>query len=140
MKGKLKQCCSCEKVFYNFAKPSKDCLCPHCKSGNWVYGYIDENLKCEVCGKSKADVRFEGSEEKNICDSCLLKEKKPKTKIIYHIFTDGRDEYTESKKEALKIYKAWCKEYDNVRLWTMEDDGEELTDLNWVKGQGEFPQ
>ena len=103
MKGKLKQCCSCEKVFYNFAKPSKDCLCPHCKSGNWVYGYIDEqkkcpkcdgemrdkimgdiciecgyldeNLKCEVCGKSDKDVRFEGMTETNICDSCLYKEK-----------------------------------------------------------------
>lgn len=32
-------------------------------------------MKCEVCGKEKADVRFEGSEEMNVCDSCLFKEK-----------------------------------------------------------------
>lgn len=35
----LKQCCTCEKPFYYLAK---DDTCPHCGSGNWVYGWIDE--------------------------------------------------------------------------------------------------
>ena len=32
---------------------------------------IDDDMECEVCGKEKADVRFEGSFEGNICDICL---------------------------------------------------------------------
>jgi len=31
--------------------------------------------ECGVCGKSKSDVRFEGSVEMYICDSCLEKQK-----------------------------------------------------------------
>jgi len=29
-------------------------------------------MECENCGKTKKDVRFEGSEEKNLCDKCLF--------------------------------------------------------------------
>ena len=38
---RIKQCCSCEKVFKKFKK-EKERVCPYCFSGNWVYGYIDE--------------------------------------------------------------------------------------------------
>lgn len=33
---------------------------------------IKEYLLCEICKKAKDSVRFEGSEEKFICDSCLM--------------------------------------------------------------------
>lgn len=77
METKIKQCCSCEKVFKRFKSNRTGIygLCPYCFSGNWVYGFIDENLRCQVCGKSDKDVRFEGMTETNICDSCLYKEK-----------------------------------------------------------------
>ena len=32
----------------------------------------EDNKTCEVCNKIKPDVRFEGSEEKYICDNCLF--------------------------------------------------------------------
>ena len=32
---------------------------------------MKESLICEVCFKKSEFVRFEGSEEKNICDKCL---------------------------------------------------------------------
>jgi len=34
------QCCSCENVFDEAKLVDRDC--PYCRSGNWVYGYIDE--------------------------------------------------------------------------------------------------
>jgi len=30
-------------------------------------------LICEICGIDNESVRFEGSQEKNICDNCLYK-------------------------------------------------------------------
>lgn len=39
---RIKQCGSCEKVFKKF-KDKREC--PYCFSGNWVYGYIDEDEK-----------------------------------------------------------------------------------------------
>ena len=35
------QCCSCE-AFFNI--PNDDDQCPHCFSGNWVEGAIDDSL------------------------------------------------------------------------------------------------
>jgi hypothetical protein len=35
-----------------------------------------ENNICEICKKKKKDVRFEGSEEKYICDKCLYELKR----------------------------------------------------------------
>ncbi|MCB2146547.1 MAG: hypothetical protein KQI81_08740 [Deltaproteobacteria bacterium] len=40
---KLKQCCTCEQTFTTPGYPGKEC--PHCGSGNWVYGYIDEAVQ-----------------------------------------------------------------------------------------------
>ena len=37
--AEIHQCGSCEEIF---SKPTADGNCPHCKSGNWVNGYIDE--------------------------------------------------------------------------------------------------
>jgi len=67
---------------------------------------------------------------------------KPKVKIVYHIFTDDKDYYAQTKKEAYKIYKKLCKEHDNVRLWTMEDDnyGEDLNTLDCIERKGDFPR
>jgi len=38
---RIKQCGSCEKIFKKFKDNRREC--PYCFSGNWVYGYIDEN-------------------------------------------------------------------------------------------------
>jgi len=35
---KIKQCGTCEKVF----KKLKNNECPFCKSGNWIYGFLDD--------------------------------------------------------------------------------------------------
>jgi len=42
------------------------------------YEILEQEIirKCEVCNKEKKDVRFEGSEEKFICDKCLYEIKK----------------------------------------------------------------
>jgi hypothetical protein len=37
--NRIKQCGSCEGTFKKFGIGR---TCPHCFSGNWVYGYIDE--------------------------------------------------------------------------------------------------
>ena len=61
------------------------------------------------------------------------------TKIVYHVFTDGKDRYFEDEKEAMEVYMQWCKEHDRVRLWTFEDDGEELVDGDCLAAKGDFP-
>ena len=40
----IKQCCSCEEVFTLYDGES----CPNYGSGNWVFGYIDEEETKEV--------------------------------------------------------------------------------------------
>jgi len=37
----IKQCGTCEKTF---KEVTKDRTCPFCNSGNWVKGYIDEEM------------------------------------------------------------------------------------------------
>ena len=61
-------------------------------------------------------------------------------KIVYHVFTDGKDRYVKNKKLAYKIYKEWCESFDNVRLWTMEDGKDDLIDLDCLESKGEYPQ
>lgn len=60
-------------------------------------------------------------------------------KTIFHIFTDNKDVYEKDKDKAYALYDKWCQEYDNVRLWTMEDDGDNLIDLDCIEAQGFFP-
>ncbi len=43
---KLKQCVSCEHVFRLL---DDGMYCPRCKSGNWVYGYIDDYIEKGEC-------------------------------------------------------------------------------------------
>jgi len=38
--GGICQCCSCEGVFKETDLMGG--VCPHCGSGNWIWGYIDE--------------------------------------------------------------------------------------------------
>ena len=52
-------------------------------------------MKCEICNKEKEDVRFEGSEEMNICDRCLHKIKccwNEEEKVWYETETISPDE------------------------------------------------
>jgi hypothetical protein len=44
LNNKICQCCSCEKTFY-YGDIGFNRTCPHCSSGNWVFGYIDDNDK-----------------------------------------------------------------------------------------------
>ena len=61
------------------------------------------------------------------------------TKTVYHVFTDGKDCYTTDEIKAWALYKQWCSENMSVRLWTLEDDGEELIDVDCIATQGDFP-
>ena len=47
----------------------------------------DNNTPCEVCNEIKDDVRFEGSFESFICDSCLNKIKTSETGILTELPT-----------------------------------------------------
>jgi len=56
-KDRICQCCSCEQTFlesetleyHDSTHPIVDgsLLCPHCYSGHWVFGYIDESEPAE---------------------------------------------------------------------------------------------
>ena len=61
---------------------------------------------------------------------------------IYHIFTNNNDEWTESYKEAKKIYKDFIKEYGNARLYEeiYEKDNEEMIEEKYLLGYGSYPQ
>jgi len=68
--------------------------------------------------------------------------KEEKTKTIYHIFTDNRDEYTDDYAEAEKIFKQF-KEYGCARLyeeiWNEEEDRDEPIEENCLKSYGSYP-
>jgi len=36
------QCGTCERTFTTVTNEKGDTECPHCGSGNWVFGYIDD--------------------------------------------------------------------------------------------------
>ena len=59
----------------------------------------------------------------------------------YHVFTDQRDEFVKTRKEADAIYKNWRDDgFVNIRLYKEQSDkdGEEVEE-NYVKGCGEYP-
>ena len=59
--------------------------------------------------------------------------------IIYHLFSDQRDMYIDDETEAYKLYHIWCEEYDNVRLVSMLDTGQDIIDIDCLESKGEFP-
>lgn len=52
----------------------------------------------------------------------------------YHLFTDNISCLIETEREAIKEYKKWCKEFDDVRLYYVTEFSEEFID-----GKGGFP-
>jgi len=70
-----------------------------------------------------------------------------KTFLDYHIFTHNNDEWLDSKKEAVKLFNYWKKEYGCARLYEeirngsreggMDDGG--LIEENCIKSFGEWP-
>lgn len=63
------------------------------------------------------------------------------TKTMYHVFTDNWDEYTEDRAEAYRIYESLCKDNDNVRLYSVQEDNEDGNFYNeqGIEFKGEFP-
>jgi len=61
----------------------------------------------------------------------------------YHVFTDYKDMFVNTRKEAEQIYKKWrdVDGYNNIRLYQdvsntkSNDDIEEI----YIKGRGSFP-
>jgi len=63
-----------------------------------------------------------------------------KNKFIYHVFTDNKDEYVKTLKEARNIIKIWkAKGFENLRIYREEFDEEECIDENCVYSFGEWP-
>jgi hypothetical protein len=63
-------------------------------------------------------------------------------KIVFHAFTDKKDEYLNTYKDAKEVLETWKKEgYENLRLWTMEDNGpgSDPIDLDCLIQIGDFP-
>lgn len=66
------------------------------------------------------------------------------TTKLYHIFTDGKDEYTENKIRAEAIYQNWKEEYGTpVRLyeeiWGDVNLDDEPISEDCIKAWGDFP-
>lgn len=56
--------------------------------------------------------------------------------MVYHIFTNNTDEYLTDKKEAVKLFQEWAKEYGCARLYeskTIDEDGD------CIMSEGEYP-
>jgi len=69
-------------------------------------------------------------------------------KIVYHVFTDNRDEYFPEKslEQAETLYQHWLEEYGNVRLYeTLYETGEDYENEtnvreNCIMSSGNYPQ
>jgi len=61
-------------------------------------------------------------------------------KVIYHVFKDGTDRYTDSFKKALDIAQDWEEQgYENIRIWSQVDNGDNIVDVDNLYSVGEFP-
>ena len=61
-------------------------------------------------------------------------------KKTYHIFTDGKDEYFDKLCDALKLWRAWRKYgAENIRLYELIYDNDEIYDENCIKSIGSWP-
>ena len=63
--------------------------------------------------------------------------------IMYHVFTNGRDEYIEDKEKALKLANEWLEENGCVRVYEQKEWNEEdgiFADGDCVVSKGNFPE
>lgn len=108
---------------------------------------VNIKIHCEDCIKLIEDY---GEYNLSICDNCghyynktygdLCPCKNNNSKVIYHIFTDNKDYYTEYYNKAIKIFNELKKEgYENLRLYSQLDDGNDIIDLDCIKSRGSFP-
>lgn len=61
--------------------------------------------------------------------------------FIYHVFTDGLDEYVTSINEAVSIVRKWFKEGErNLRIYLEVEDEMETNEITGIFFYGEFPE
>ena len=69
-------------------------------------------------------------------------EKPPLPTIMYHVFSNEIDEYTESEVLANATFDEWVEEYGCARLFEehYEEDGDEMIDEFCIRSEGSYPQ
>lgn len=65
----------------------------------------------------------------------------PTKETVYHIFTNGSDEWLTEKEGAFKVFKDWKKEFGTARLYSTVWDKVEGTyeDEDCLESYGSFP-
>jgi hypothetical protein len=61
---------------------------------------------------------------------------------VFHVFTDRRDEWTESFKQARELYNKWVLEHGTARLFHEEyadKERDELLDEVCIFSAGQYP-
>lgn len=58
---------------------------------------------------------------------------------VYHTFTHGCDEWSNSRYEALALYKEWARETGSARLYEETYINDELVKEDCLQATGEFP-
>jgi uncharacterized membrane protein len=65
------------------------------------------------------------------------------TVTSYHIFTDNKDEFVSTRKQAEEIYKYWrdVEGMNNIRLYknTSDDTLDDEVEEEYIKGRGNYP-
>lgn len=65
--------------------------------------------------------------------------------IVYHVFTDGKDLWTQDYRLARKLYNHWKKTRSSVRLYkeVYEDEeamlSNEMFEEDYLMGYGDYP-
>ena len=62
-----------------------------------------------------------------------------KTEKCYHVFTDNKDEYPSTLKEANKIYQYFKEAYRCARLYKLVYIDGEMDTEEYIKGFGDYP-
>jgi len=61
----------------------------------------------------------------------------------YHIFTNNQDEWLDDKKEAIKLFNKFKKEFGCARLYEIDTETEDedgvYADGDCIKSYGEYP-
>lgn len=77
-------------------------------------------------------------------DTTLEDGRRGQIHIVYHVFTDNMDFFTEDEERAHSVYEEWAEEHDRARLYIEHQlyDGEEWVDdldENCLESVGGFP-
>ena len=59
--------------------------------------------------------------------------------IVYHAYTDEQDFYSKNYKKAKQKYNEYKKTNENCRLYSMEERGDDLFDLDCLESCGAYP-